>query len=146
VILHLVRRFVQSLSSRAPSASETSHLRAIMSDQEFGLWRSMAVPDQRHSLKVVGRFVDRLTDATAAEIVGVALRDVGKVVSDLGTLGRVMATVFGPRTRRYATYHDHESIGLGMLRDAGSTEEVLAILDGTARQRALDAFRWADNC
>jgi hypothetical protein len=145
-MFHLLRRFVQSLSSRAPSDSETSRLREIMSPKEFELWRTMSAPDQRHSIKVVGRFVERLADATPAEIVGVALHDVGKVASDLGTFERVLATVLGRRTSRFATYHDHESIGISMLREVGSSPDVVAILDGSARQSALAAFRWADNC
>jgi len=145
-MLHLVRRFFQSWSARYPEPSETDSLRSLMSDGEFALWASMTAADQRHSLKVVARFRRRLSDASTAEIVGVALHDVGKVRSGLGTFGRVVATVVGPRTRRFATYHDHEIVGLEMLRECGSTREVLAVLEGTARPEALDAFRWADDC
>lgn len=145
-MMHLLRRFLQSLSTRVPSPSETSKLRSLMSEGEFRLWLKMSASDRRHSLKVVDRFCGRLSDATAAEVVGVALHDVGKVASNLGVFGRVVSTVVGPRTRRFAIYHDHESIGLGMLREAGSSNEVLAILDGSARQSALNAFRWADDC
>lgn len=145
-MLHLVRRFLQSLSKRVPSASDASRLREVMTEKEFALWRTMSPADQRHSLKVVDRFVGRLPDATSAEIVGVALHDVGKVASDLGTLGRVMATICGPRTSRFKIYHDHESIGLQMLRDRGSSSEVMTMLNGSARPSALHAFRWADDC
>lgn len=145
-MFHLLRRFVQSLSGRFPDESEASVLLEIMSEQEFTLWRTMPASDQRHSLKVVGRFLHRLPEATTAEIIGVALHDVGKVASNLGTLGRVAATVFGRRGSRFAIYHDHESIGIMMLRDAGCSRDVQAILDGSARQSALAAFRWADNC
>ncbi|MFM8866676.1 MAG: hypothetical protein ACKOFZ_00040 [Ilumatobacteraceae bacterium] len=145
-MLHLVRRFFQSWSSRLPDDSETVPLRDLMTVDEFALWTSMAAPDQRHSLKVVERFRDRLVDATSAEIVGVALHDVGKVRSGLGTFGRVMATVVGPRTTRFRIYHDHERIGLQMLRECGSSLDVVAVLEGTAREAALAAFRWADDC
>jgi len=145
-MLHLVRRFFQSLSPRYPESSETDSLRSLMTDSEFALWASMAAADQRHSLKVVERFRLQLNDASTAEIVGVALHDVGKVRSGLGTFGRVVATVIGPRTRRFATYHDHERIGLEMLRECGSTREVLAVLEANARPEVLDAFRWADDC
>jgi len=145
-MLHLVRRFFQSWSSRTPDESETALLRALMTEGEFALWSSMAAADQRHSLKVVARFRDRLSDATSEEIVGVALHDVGKVRSGLGTFGRVIATVIGPRTVRFATYHDHERIGLQLLRECGSSRDVQAVLEGTARRDALAAFRWADDC
>ena len=145
-MLHLVRRFFQSLSPRYPATSETASLRSLMTDSEFALWASMVAADQRHSLKVVERFRWRLSDASTAEIVGVALHDVGKVRSGLGTFGRVVATLVGPHTRRFATYHDHERVGLEMLRECGSTHEVLAILEGNARPEVLDAFRWADDC
>lgn len=145
-MLHLVRRFFQSLSPRYPESSETDSLRSLMTDSEYALWASMAAADQRHSLRVVERFRLQLNDASTAEIVGVALHDVGKVRSGLGTFGRVVATVIGPRTRRFATYHDHERIGLEMLRECGSTREVLAVLEANARPEVLDAFRWADDC
>lgn len=145
-MFHLVRRFFQSWSSRYPESSETDSLRSLMTDSEFALWASMAAADQRHSLKVVERFRRRLSDATTAEIVGVALHDVGKVRSGLGTFGRVVATLVGPRTSRFATYHDHERIGLEMLRECGSAREVLAVLEGNARPEALSSFRWADDC
>ena len=88
---HLVRRFFQSLSRRVPEAAETADLRGVMTPSEYALWRSMSASDQRHSLKVVARFRQRLSDATPAEVVGVALHDVGKVESGLGTIWRVIA-------------------------------------------------------
>jgi hypothetical protein len=45
----------------------------------------------------------------------------------------VIATLVGPRTRRFSLYHQHEEIGITMLRHAGSDIEVIA------------AFRSADN-
>ena len=145
-MMHLVRRFVQSLSRAVPDESDVSSIREFMNDGEFALWSTMSPADQRHSLKVVERFRGRLRDATSSEIVGVALHDVGKVASNLGTFTRVLATIVGPRTERFRKYHDHESIGLHMLRDVRSSAEVTAILEGTARQTALAAFRWADDC
>lgn len=143
---HLVRRFFQSLSRRVPDDAETADLRVLMTTNEYELWKSMSASDQRHSLMVVKRFRQRLPDATPDEIVGVALHDVGKVESRLGTIGRVVATVVGPRTKRFASYHEHERIGQRLLRAGGSSSAVLALLDGSARRAALDAFRWADDC
>ena len=55
--------------------------------------------------------LDRRPAADRAEVAGALLHDVGKVEAGLGTFGRVVATVVGPRTERFRTYHDHEAIG-----------------------------------
>ncbi len=73
---------------------------------------------------------------------GALLHDVGKGQSDLGTFGRVAATVIGPRTKRFRLYHDHEALGIELLRDAGSDPATLALLDGTGR--AAGALRDSD--
>ena len=48
------------------------------------------------------------------------LHDVGKLQSGLGTTGRVLATVVGPRTGRFREYHDHEAIGADLAAAAGA--------------------------
>ncbi len=71
----------------------------------------MPAADQRHSIEVARRFLDRRPDASVAEMAGALLHDTGKVEAGLGTFTRVVATVVGPRTRRFRLYHDHEAIG-----------------------------------
>jgi hypothetical protein len=51
--------------------------------------------------------------------------------------------VIGPRTARFRTYHDHEAIGIAMLRDAGSDPVTIDTLDG--RSPASPALRYADD-
>jgi len=104
----------------------------------------MGPADQRHSVKVLTRFLERLPDASTGELAGVALHDVGKISSRLGTVGRVLATVVGPRTRRFSLYRDHESIGAKLLREIGAAQDAIAVLEGTARPETMAAYRWAD--
>lgn len=77
------------------------------------------------------RFAELVTDTTRAELAGALLHDVGKTESGLGTIGRVVATVIGPRTKRFRSYHAHETSGLKVLRQAGAQPETLALIDGT---------------
>jgi putative nucleotidyltransferase with HDIG domain len=83
--------------------------------------------------------------ASRNEIAGVLLHDIGKIRSNLSTLQRVAATIVGPRTKRFALYHQHEDIGADMLRNAGSDREVIAIVNQTCNEDVVAAFRAADN-
>lgn len=143
--MHLIKRFVQSLSTRDLDAHEVEFVGCLLSPGELRLWNAMSLPDRRHSLKVLDRFVSFLPDATRGERVGVALHDVGKIESGLGTCGRVLATIVGPRTKRFVAYHDHEAIGARLLRECGSDEDALGILESTGRPAAIEAYRRADH-
>lgn len=134
-IAHLVPRFVTSLSPRPPSSADDAWAEAQLSEAERGLWRQMSNQDRRHSIGVARRFIERRPDADQAEIAGALLHDVGKIQCDLGTFGRVIATIVGPRTERFRAYHDHEAIGAAMLAAAGSdhaTVELVADLGPAA--------------
>lgn len=144
-MIHLAKRFFQSFGAKALDPGEMESITAILSAAELGLWNEMSVADQRHALKVFGRFTTLFPEATMGERVGVALHDVGKIESDLGTFGRVLATLIGPRTRRFALYHEHEAIGARMLRDCGSSEDAIGILESRGRPDAIAAYRMADH-
>jgi hypothetical protein len=60
-------------------------------------------------------------------------------------LMRVCATLVGPRTKRFRLYHQHEEIGVTMLRHAGSHADVIAVLNQTCNAEVAAAFRSADN-
>lgn len=139
---HLARRFFGSLSRREPAASDVAWVRTQLLSSEAPLWQAMPLPDRRHSVVVARRFAQRLPDASRAEIAGALLHDVGKTKSGLGTLSRVAATIVGPRTDRFRRYHEHESIGVEMLRAAGSELATLDLIRGVGR--AADALRAAD--
>jgi hypothetical protein len=86
-----------------------------------------------------------LPEASRNDIAGVLLHDIGKTRSNLSTLQRVVATIVGPRTRRFALYHQHEQIGVELLQQAGSHSGVIAILNQTCNADVAAAFRAADN-
>ena len=119
-----------SLSRTPPSAGDEAWARSSLTAEETKLWARMPAADRRHALEVSRRFLEIRADATRAEIAGALLHDVGKVQSGLGTWRRVLATVVGPRTRRFRQYHDHEQIGANMAAQAGSDPATVALIRG----------------
>jgi predicted HD phosphohydrolase len=97
---------------------------------ERALWDRMGAADRRHAVEVARRFVARRPDASRAEVAGALLHDVGKLAADLGTSGRVVATIVGPRTARFRLYHDHEAIGGRLVADAGADPVTVALVEG----------------
>jgi hypothetical protein len=47
-----------------------------------------------------------------------------------------VATIVGPRTARFRSYHDHERIGMEMLADAGSAIATIELVRGQGRAAA----------
>jgi hypothetical protein len=139
---HLARRFITSLSRRAPAAADTTWADSHLLDGESRLWHRMPAADRRHSILVARRF-ESSGSWTRDEMAGALLHDIGKIESDLGAFGRVIATIVGPRTARFRRYHDHEPIGADLLAAAGSTEITVELVRG--RGRAAPALRAADN-
>ncbi|MDP9463110.1 MAG: hypothetical protein M3P52_00680, partial [Actinomycetota bacterium] len=119
---HLARRFVTSLSRREPSTADTVWAESFLLDGELQLWRRLSAPDRRHAITVARRFESLGGPWLRDEMAGALLHDIGKLESGLGTCARVAATIAGPRTARFRTYHDHERIGAEMLTAAGSSE------------------------
>lgn len=142
-LVHLARRWMTSLSGAPPSPADEVWAESHLSSRELMLWRQMGNVDRRHAVLVARRFLLRRPEATRAEMVAALLHDVGKVHSGLGTTARVLATVIGPRTARFRAYHDHEAIGIAMLRDAGSDPVTIDTLDG--RSPASAALGNADD-
>lgn len=139
---HLVRRFLGSLSRRPPSVGDVAWALGQLLPGEAILWQRMPVQDRRHSIVVAHRFAELVAHATRAQMAGALLHDVGKTQSSLGTPGRVVATLIGPRTERFRRYHDHEALGVEMVRAAGSDPATLALIEGTGR--TASALRAAD--
>jgi hypothetical protein len=144
-LVHLVRRWWGSLSSSAPSPADEGWAHANLLEGERLVFDAMSVQDRRHAISVARRFVDLSPDSPRDDVAAALLHDVGKTHSDLSTALRVLATVVGPRTRRFREYHDHETIGLDMCHRAGSTERTLSLLEGRGNQRVVDALRRADD-
>lgn len=139
---HLAPRFVTSLSGRPPEVAEEVWAETHLLPGEVALWRRMSNQDRRHSAKVGRRFAEARPDATRAEIAGALLHDVGKVECGLGTFGRVVASVVGPRTERFRTYHDHERIGAELAAAAGSDPATVELID--ERGPAYDTLQRCD--
>ena len=108
-----VRRL--AVASRAASPRTTAWVDSQLLDGESQLWQRMSA--RRPSPLDRGRpplRVERLR-WTRDEMAGALLHDVGKLDSGPRHGRRVVATIVGPRTRRFRRYHDHERIGADML-------------------------------
>ncbi|MDQ3738183.1 MAG: hypothetical protein M3337_03335 [Actinomycetota bacterium] len=140
---HLVRRFVGMLSRRPPAPDDEAWAASSLSTGEQALWVQLGHADRRHSIIVARRFVALRPGATRPEIAGALLHDIGKLDADLGVLGRVAATVVGPRGARLRRYHDHERLGAELLADVGSAAETVDLVKG--RGPAADDLRRADH-
>jgi hypothetical protein len=125
---HLAARFFGSLSSRPPELAEEQWAESHLLPGELELWRRMSNQDRRHSATVARRFVTARPEATRAETAGALLHDVGKIECGLGTWGRVAATIFGRRGRRFTLYHDHEQIGADLAQAAGSEPATVELI------------------
>lgn len=139
---HLAARFVTSLSGRPPHVADEVWAERHLLAGELGLWRRMSNQDRRHSIKVARRFVAARPAATRAEVAGALLHDVGKIECGLGTWGRVAASIVGPRTGRFRTYHDHERIGAELAARAGSEQATVELV--AERGPAYPALRQCD--
>lgn len=140
---HLARRFATSLSRRPPAVVDVEWAHAQLLPAERELWDRMSVQDRRHSLLVARRFGELAPGSGREEVAAALLHDVGKSVSDLGTLARVAATVVGPRTARFRDYHDHERLGAELLHAAGSAAVTIDLVQGHGPAAA--ALRDADD-
>ena len=122
-LIHLARRFFQSILDQGPDAAEEAWLLGMLSEREAALYAHMSAVDRSHALRSAR--CPALADD--AQRVAAALHDVGKIRAGLGTWARVGATVVGAvlpglLKGRWADYRDHPRLGAAMLRDAGSAE------------------------
>jgi putative nucleotidyltransferase with HDIG domain len=120
-------------------------VQSVLSLNEMHLWTKSAREDQQHSLVVLKRLLNIMPDAGQAAQAAALLHDIGKIESDLGTFLRVVATVVGPRTKRFAKYHDHEQIGLKMLEEADSSPEIIALVSGNGDPKLVAILALADD-
>lgn len=129
--IHLVRRFLGSLSPVPLQAEDEAWANAQLGAGERQLWQRMSRADQKHAVGVARVVADQVGADERAVLAAALLHDVGKVDADLGTLGRVAATLVGRRTGarwrgapgvrgRIGRYLHHDAIGAGLLADAGA--------------------------
>lgn len=154
-ITHLAGRFFGSLRARPLNEAEAQRVTEWLSPAEMVLWRRMSKADQRHAFGVANTVSDVLGTAITTPIVRAALlHDVGKVAADLGTYGRVIATLSAKVagyemasvwvskrgfTRKVGLYLEHDRVGADMLAMAGSDELVVA----WAREHHWAEDRWS---
>lgn len=145
---HLVSRFFGAVSGAQPSLEDLTEVELLLLDSEFLLWRKLPTMDQRHSIAVLRRFLSLRPSATQPEMRAALLHDIGKIQSNLGVLGRVVATLVGRRGERFTAYHDHEKIGSEMLQHINSDLVTIRLVAGSDQSDiagALSALRVADN-
>lgn len=135
---HLARRFFTSLSTRPPATKYIAWVNEKLLTNEFELWNRMKPHDQRHSIGVALRFTELHPTFTRDEVAAALLHDIGKVESELGVMGRVVATIVGPKGTKFQEYHNHERIGLNLCREAGSSTETLRLLDWSTQESRKD--------
>ena len=126
---HLIRRFFTSLSRRPPAISDVTWVNENLLAGEFTLWLRMKSYDQRHSIEVARRFTALYPAFTRDQVAAALLHDIGKVESELGVAGRVIATAVGPKGSKFRRYHEHEVIGLRLCGEAGASSETVRLLD-----------------
>jgi len=128
--IHLVRRFLGSLSPVPLKADDDRWATAQLLPGERQLWQRMSRADQKHSVGVA-RSVAAETEAARPVVAAALLHDVGKVDADLGTVGRSVATLVGRRRGarwrdergirgRIGRYLHHDAIGAALLEDVGA--------------------------
>jgi putative nucleotidyltransferase with HDIG domain len=129
--LHLVRRFLGSLSPRPLDASDDAWATGQLGPGERRLWQRMPRADRKHSVGVARQVAEQVGEDQRAALSAALLHDVGKVEAGLGTFGRVVATVVGRRRGgrwrassglrgRLGRYLHHDAIGASLLEDAGA--------------------------
>lgn len=143
-IRHLVKRAVSSLLQTPPSEEDVELVSGILNSAEFSVWSTMQFRDQRHSIAVLCRFDELAPDAIREERAAALLHDVGKNVSGLGFTSRVVATVVGPRSRRFAEYHNHENLGAELLCSI-SDDRTIELVGGTAVDNVSLLLKAADD-
>lgn len=139
---HLVKRFFGSLLPIGPSKADAAWAQEQLLPEEVDVWQRMSAQDRRHAAGVARRVERALgAEATRPVLAAALLHDCGKVVSGLGTYGRVIATLSVKAaghdvamawtetrgfTRRVGLYVEHPRLGADLLGVAGSAPLTVA--------------------
>ncbi len=139
---HLALRFARSLQPGPPAPLDETWAQSFLSDGEQTIWQRMSKPDRRHAIGVARAVVDTFGGEVDDQVVVAALlHEGGKVVSQLGTVSRVGATLFwavidesrasrwldapSALRRRLAQYRRHPQLGALLL--AAVDSDVLVV-------------------
>lgn len=142
--IHLMKRAVSSLLQTPPTPQDIAFVSQVLNIAEFAVWSDMQYRDQRHSIVVLRRFDVMALTAVTAERAAALLHDVGKNISKLGFVSRVIATVVGPRGQRFISYHDHERLGAELLSSI-SEPRTVALVGGVVDDEISLLLQAADN-
>ena len=119
LLMHLIRRFFGFLLARPLTPNEQRLVRDALAPAPARLFFAQRFEDQRHAFIVFQR-VGSSSDLAQAAL----LHDIGKTDSNLGALGRSLATVWDglgrPTSGRWQSYLAHGSSGALMLKDLGA--------------------------
>lgn len=114
---------------------------SLLSPAERALYHAQPTVDRAHSVACAIAVRDSGAEPGDELVIASALHDVGKAQADLGTLGRVVATVVDAMvpdavSRRWASeraslrhrfilYARHDQVGADLLGEAGSADLVV---------------------
>jgi len=143
-IRHLVKRFFGSISHALPTQEQVELVQSILLYEELILWSRMQARDQRHSVEVLERFIRLVPESTRSEQAAALLHDIGKIESQLGLAGRVLATIIGPRGKYHSIYHDHEKLGTQLVKII-SDQRTIDLVSGQCEDEVASALRAADD-
>ena len=139
---HLAKRFFGSVLPLGPTPGDQAWALDLLLPGEQQVWHRMSRQDRRHAAGVAHRVEVTLgTEAARPVLAAALLHDCGKVVSGLGTYGRVIATLSvklaghdhamawsetAGFTRRVGLYAEHPRLGADLLGIAGSAPMTVA--------------------
>lgn len=142
--IHLAKRAYTSFNNVPLKGEDFEHVERILTPDEFELWWAMQPRDQRHSIHVLERFFNAVPWIKRTEQAAALLHDVGKIEAKLGWTLRIVATVVGPRGKRFTCYHQHEEIGARLLNGV-SDPRTIELVSGKATDDVAKALVDADN-
>jgi len=150
------RQFTRGLRPHL-AAVEVAEARRMLSKAEFALFLNAQPRDRRHSMDLYR--VLKAQGASDAALVAALVHDIGK--GQIATGHRVLFVVLGSASALVASQtgahwrralwrlRHHARLSAEMLRRAGSSERVVAIVEGHTRARSSDpeieAFIRADD-
>ena len=132
-LLHLSRRFFESLTARSLEPAEQDRVAAWLRPDEADLFWQQQRIDRRHAYQGAA-FVARVAPERVDLIRAALLHDVGKVHSSLGIPARVIASALsmtGIRPGgRFRAYLDHGKLGAADLAAHSAEPIVVAFAAG----------------
>ena len=147
-LLHLTRRFFETLRCSPLGPAEQAEAAGWLSDLEAPLFWAQSPADQRHALNAA-RVVSGIRPHRRDMIRAALLHDIGKRHSRLGVTGRVTASALDllhiPAPGRLGVYLRHDSLGAVELKEAGAEPIIVAFAAGHhgACPSAFDPEDWA---